>query len=69
MYTTRLQERDDVGDVGQNVRGLTGDKDWTDGDERKDEFLRTVGRLIKPSARKRHIIGREKKTEFIGEST
>jgi hypothetical protein len=55
---------DDVGDVGQNVRGLTGDKDWTNGDERKDELLRTVGKLIKPSARKRHIIGREKKTEL-----
>jgi len=33
----------------------------TDIEERKDQFLRTVDRLLKPSARKRHIIGGEKK--------
>ena len=36
----------------------------TDIEERKDQFLRTVERLLKPSARKRHVIGREKKKEL-----
>jgi len=33
----------------------------TDIEERKDQFLRTVERLLKPSERKRHVIGGEKK--------
>ena len=33
-------------------------------EERKDQFLRTVERLLKPSARKRHVIGGEKKKEL-----
>ena len=33
----------------------------TDIEEQKDQFLRTVERLLKPSARKTHVIGGEKK--------
>lgn len=33
-------------------------------EETKDQFLRTVEILIKPSARKRHVIGGEKKKEL-----
>lgn len=33
-------------------------------EERKDQFLRTLERLLKPSARKRHVIGGEKKKEL-----
>ncbi|CAH3039803.1 unnamed protein product [Pocillopora meandrina] len=35
----------------------------TDIEERKDQFLRTVERLLKPSERKRHVIGTETKNE------
>ena len=48
---------EDVETIAQDV-GETGIK------ERKDQFLRTVERLLKPSARKRHVIGGEKKKEL-----
>ena len=35
----------------------------TEIEERKDQFLRTVERLLKPSARKTHVIGGEKKKD------
>ena len=41
---------EDVATMGEDVRT----------EERKDQFLRTVERLLKPSARKRHVIGSEK---------
>ena len=45
---------EDVATMGEDVGA----------EERKDQFLRTVERLLKPSARKRHIIGGEKKKEL-----
>ena len=48
------------GDVGM----MAEDAAETDIEERKDQFLRTVERLLKPSARKRHVIGGEKKKEL-----
>ena len=36
----------------------------TDIEEQKDQFLRTVEKLLKPLARKRHVIGGEKKKEL-----
>lgn len=39
-------------------------RDSWEGVGRKDQFLRTVERLIKPSQRKRHVIGTEKKKEL-----
>ena len=44
---------EDVATMGEDVGA----------EERKDQFLRTVERLLKPSARKRHVIGGEKKKE------
>ena len=45
---------EDVATMGEDVGA----------EERKDQFLRTVERLLKPSARKRHVIGGEKKKEL-----
>jgi hypothetical protein len=50
-----------------NVRRQTGNKDWTDGDERKDEFLRTVGRLIKQE--RDTSSGERRRRNWVGEST
>ena len=36
----------------------------TEVEQRQDQFLRTIERLIKPSARKKHVIGGEKKQEL-----
>ncbi|XP_044170734.1 hepatoma-derived growth factor-related protein 3-like, partial [Acropora millepora] len=46
---------------GEDVITMSEDVGETDIEERKDQFLRTVERLLKPSARKKHVIGREKK--------
>ena len=54
---------------GEDVGTMAEDAAETDIEERKDQFLRTVERLLKPSARKRHVIGGEKKKELGGEST
>ena len=48
---------------GEDVT-MSEDVGETDIEERKDQFLRTVERLLKPSARKRHVIGGEKKKEL-----
>ena len=48
---------------GEDVITMSEDVGETDIEERKDQFLRTVERLLKPSARKKHVIGREKKKE------
>ena len=45
---------EDVATMGEDVGA----------EERKDQFLSTVERLLKPSARKRHVIGGEKKKEL-----
>ena len=45
---------EDVATMGEDVGA----------EERKDQFLRTVERLLKPSARKRHVIGGEKKKQL-----
>ena len=45
---------EDVATMGEDVGA----------EERKDQFLRTLERLLKPSARKRHVIGGEKKKEL-----
>ena len=45
---------EDVATMGEDVGA----------EERKDQFLRTVERLLKPSARKRHVIEGEKKKEL-----
>ena len=49
---------------GEDVGKMAEDAAETDIEERKDQFLRTVERLLKPSARKRHVIGGEKKKEL-----
>ena len=49
---------------GEDVGTMAEDAAETDIEERKDQFLRTVERLLKPSARKRHVIGGEKKKEL-----
>ena len=49
---------------GEDVGTMAEDAEETDNEERKDKFLRTVERLLKPSARKRHVIGGEKKKEL-----
>jgi len=51
-------EEEDVGTMAEDVG------EETDIEERKDQFLRTVERLRKPSERKRHVIGGEKKKEL-----
>ena len=51
-------EEEDVGTMAEDVG------EETDIEERKDQFLRTVERLLKPSERKRHVIGGEKKKEL-----
>ena len=48
---------------GEDVGTMAEDEE-TDNEERKDKFLRTVKRLLKPSARKRHVIGEKKKKEL-----
>ena len=53
---------------GEDVITISEDVGETDIEERKDQFLRTVERLLKPSARKKHVIGREKKKNCGGES-
>ena len=45
---------EDVATMGEDVGA----------EERKDQFSRTVERLLKPSARKRHVIRGEKKKEL-----
>ena len=54
-------EEEDVGTMAEDVG------EETDIEERKDQFLRTVERLLKPSEKKRHVIGGEK--NWGGEST
>ena len=49
---------------GEDVGTMAEDAEETDNEERKDKFLRTVERLLKPSAKKRHVIGGEKKKEL-----
>ncbi|KAK3701238.1 hypothetical protein QZH41_003200 [Actinostola sp. cb2023] len=49
---------------GEDVGTMAEDVGETDIEERKDQFLRTVERLLKPSERKRHVIGGEKKKEL-----
>ena len=52
-----------AGGSGEDVGTMAEDAAETDIEERKDQFLRTVKRLLKPSNRKRHVI-REKKKEL-----
>ena len=49
----------------EDVGTMAEDEAETDVEQRKDQFLRTVERLLKPSARKRHVIGGEKKKELV----
>ena len=49
---------------GEDFGTMAEDAAETDIEERKDQFLRTVERLLKPSARKTHVIGGEKKKEL-----
>ena len=49
---------------GEDFGMLAEDAEETDIEEREDQFLRTVEKLLKPSARKRHVIGGEKKKEL-----
>ena len=49
---------------GEDVGTMAENEEETDNEERKGKFLRTVERLLKPSARKRHVIGGEKKKEL-----
>ena len=55
--------------TGEDVGTMAEDAAETDIEEQKDQLLRTVKRLLKPSARKRHVIRGEKKKELGGEST
>ena len=43
---------------------MAGDAAETDIEDQKDQLLRTVERLLKPLATKRHVIGGEKKKEL-----
>ena len=49
---------------GQDVGTMTEDAAETDIEEQKHQFLRTVEKLLKPSARKRHVIGGENKKKL-----
>ena len=49
---------------GEDVGTMAEDAAETDIEERKDQFLRTVEKLLKSSVRKRHVIGGEKKKEL-----
>ena len=49
---------------GEDVGTMGEDAAETDIEQWKDQFLRTVERLLKPSARKTHAIGGEKKKEL-----
>ena len=49
---------------GEDFGTMAEDAAETDIEERKDQFLRTVERLLKPSARKTHVIRGEKKKEL-----
>ena len=51
-------KEEDVGTMAEDVG------EETDIEERKDQFLRTVERLLKPSERMRHVIGGEKKKKL-----
>ena len=50
--------------TGEDVGTMGEDAAERDIEERKDQFLRTVERLLKPSARKRHVIGGDRKKEL-----
>ena len=49
---------------GEDVGTMAEDVAETDIKQQKDQFLRTVKRLLKPLARKRHVIGGEKSKEL-----
>ena len=49
---------------GEDDGTMAEDAAETDIEERKDQFLRTVEKLLKSSVRKRHVIGGEKKKEL-----
>ena len=48
----------------EDVATMAEDAAETDTEVPKDQFLRTVERSLKPSARKGHVIGGEKKIEL-----
>ena len=50
---------------GEDVGTMAKDAAETDIKQWKDQFLRTVQSLLKPSARKRQVIGAEKKKELV----
>ena len=49
---------------GEDVGPMT--EEETEVQQGHDQFLRTIERLIKPSARKKHVIGGEKKKNWGG---